>query len=73
MTESSEPILSRIDKNTEDLLPLLDLLQPPPEGPGKLDQIIELLGQIVESHTKIDARLQALESRLPPAAETKSN
>ena len=53
-----------IDANTSQLLPLLELLEPPAEGPGPLESLRETLVEILISQRETGQRLSRIERML---------
>lgn len=54
-----QSIIVATERNTQRLLPLLDLLEPP-EGPDRIAQLMEILGLILDAQHKQAAALQGL-------------
>ena len=60
---ASLTVLTRMDSNVIQLLPLLSLLEEP-EGPDRIAQLLELLGLILESQNQQTAALQRLAEKV---------
>jgi len=60
---ASLTMLTRMDSNVLQLLPLLTLLDEP-EGPDRIAQLLELLGLILESQNQQAAALQRLAEKM---------
>lgn len=56
-------MLTRMDDNLSQLLPLLSLLEEP-ESPDRIAQLLELLGLILESQNQQAAALQRLAEKI---------
>jgi len=60
---ASLTMLTRMDDNVIQLLPLLSLLEEP-EGPDRIAQLLELLGLILESQNQQTVALQRLAEKV---------
>lgn len=58
-----QSMIMATERNTERLLPLLDLLEPP-EGPDRIAQLMEILGSILDAQHMQATTLKSLAEKV---------